>query len=114
MGIPIRDEYLFTLCFADDQVVIAQDEEDLSYMMRKLKEEYEDAGLEINLDKTEFLQTISNVTENLNIDSSIEIKGTEKFKYLGFTITQNGNTEEEIKTRLALTRSCIRQLHPII
>ncbi|RZF33050.1 hypothetical protein LSTR_LSTR007966 [Laodelphax striatellus] len=81
MGIPIRGEHLFTLCFADDQVVIAQDEEDLGYMMRRLKEEYERAGLEINLDKTEYLQTNCNFTQNLAIDGNTEIKGANKFKY---------------------------------
>ncbi|XP_039291037.1 uncharacterized protein LOC120352822 [Nilaparvata lugens] len=114
MGIPMREEHLFTLCFADDQVVIAQDEEDLSYMMRRLNEEYKDARLEINLDKTEYLQTNSEVTQNLKVDDDVEIKGTDKFKYLVYTITQNGGTDEEIKRRLGQTRSCIRQLHTII
>lgn len=62
MGIPIRDEQLFTLYFfADDQVVLAQYEEDLSYMIRKLKDEYKEAGLEINLDKTENLKINRNL-----------------------------------------------------
>ena len=29
MGIPIEEDYLFTLNFADDQVIFAQDIEDL-------------------------------------------------------------------------------------
>lgn len=70
-------------------------------MIQKLKEEYDKAGLEINYNKTEYLQTN-------------KIKGIEMFKQLGFTITQNGDTEEEIKIRLAQTRRFIRQLGPII
>ena len=41
MGVPLSDTYtLFTLCFADDQVVIAQDADDARYMTRKLVLEY--------------------------------------------------------------------------
>jgi hypothetical protein len=38
MGIPINDTYLFSLNYADDQTVLAQDAFDLEYMMRKLCE----------------------------------------------------------------------------
>lgn len=36
MGIPLTDTSLYTLFFPDDEVIIAQDSEDLSYMIRKL------------------------------------------------------------------------------
>jgi len=38
MGIPLENITLYTLPFADDQVVLAGDKEDLEYMTRKLKE----------------------------------------------------------------------------
>jgi len=45
MGIQISDNRtLYTLHFANDQVVIAQDKEDLEYMTRKLLKEYEELG----------------------------------------------------------------------
>ena len=44
MGIPIDDEVLYTLLFADDQVLLATDRDDISYMLRKLKEEYNKWG----------------------------------------------------------------------
>ena len=37
--------------FADDQVLLAQDHDDVEYMARKLKEEYEKWGLAVNLEK---------------------------------------------------------------
>lgn len=37
-GAPVRNEHLHTLSFADDQVVIAQEDE-LGFMTRKFKEE---------------------------------------------------------------------------
>jgi hypothetical protein len=41
-----------SLSFADDQVLLAQDHDDMEYMARKLKEEYKEWGLTINLEKT--------------------------------------------------------------
>jgi len=38
MGIPLENTALYTLQFADDQVVLAGDKEDLKYMTRTLKE----------------------------------------------------------------------------
>ncbi|KAK4873810.1 hypothetical protein RN001_013170 [Aquatica leii] len=55
MGIPIRDETLYTLLFADDQVIVASNMDDANYMLRKLIEEYERWGLTINVSKTEYL-----------------------------------------------------------
>lgn len=95
-------------------MVIAQDEEDLSFMLRKLKEEYTKAGLEINFNITEYLVTLDEKQGDLIIDESTTIKAVKKFKYLGYTLTKNTSTEEEIKNRLGQTRNRIRQLHPII
>ena len=51
VGIPIQNTYVYSLSFADDQVILAQDHVDREYMARKLKEEYEEWGLTINLEK---------------------------------------------------------------
>jgi hypothetical protein len=41
MGIPVQNTRVYSLNFADDQVLIAQDHDDMEFMARKLKEEYE-------------------------------------------------------------------------
>jgi hypothetical protein len=51
MGISIQNTYVYSLNFADDQVLLAQDHDDMEYMARKPKEEYEEWGLTINLEK---------------------------------------------------------------
>jgi hypothetical protein len=38
MGIPIQNTHVYSLKFADDQVLIAQDHNDMQFMARKLKE----------------------------------------------------------------------------
>jgi hypothetical protein len=52
MRISLENTTLFTLQFADDQVVLAGDTKDLEYMTGKLKETYEKWGLDMNLNKT--------------------------------------------------------------
>jgi len=48
MGVPLENITLYTLQFADDQLVLAGDKEDLEFMTRKLKETYEKWGLNMN------------------------------------------------------------------
>jgi len=53
MGIPIQNTHVYSLNFADDQVLIAQGHDDMEFMARKLKEEYEKWGLTMNLEKNQ-------------------------------------------------------------
>jgi hypothetical protein len=50
-----KHTYIYSLNFTDDQVLLAQDHDDMEYMARKLKEEYEKMGLTINLEKTKYI-----------------------------------------------------------
>jgi len=54
MRITLENITLYTLQFADDQVVLARDKDDLQYMTRQLKETYEKWGLDLNLNKTKY------------------------------------------------------------
>ena len=41
MGLEIQDTTVYSMLFADDQLLIAQDYEDLEYITRNLIDEYE-------------------------------------------------------------------------
>jgi len=86
MGIPLENTTLYTLQFADDQVVLAGDKEDLDYMTRKLKETYEKWGLDMNLNKTEYL-CIGETHNNLKLDKDSEIEFCQVYKYLRVILT---------------------------
>lgn len=47
MDVEIGETCLYTLQFADNQVVVANDKDDLAYMARRLQEEYKKWGLEL-------------------------------------------------------------------
>ncbi|XP_030768215.1 uncharacterized protein LOC115891796 [Sitophilus oryzae] len=104
MGIQIGNHCLTTLLFADDQVIVANDEEDIDYMLRKLKEEYAEWGLKMNMTKTEYLK----MADDGQVDRSLElsnIKQCEEYKYLGTIISQEGTSNRDIQHRTNTTKA---------
>ena len=82
MGIPVQNTHVYSLNFADDQVLIAQDHDDMGFMARKLKEEYEKWGLTMNLEETKYI-CIREEKECLKFDSGEEIKPSTECIYIG-------------------------------
>ena len=69
MGVQLNvDTTLYTLHFADDQVVIAQEREDLEFMTRRLFKCYEEWDLSVNKIKTQYLTVGGDKLEDLEID----------------------------------------------
>lgn len=81
MGTSIENSTLYTFLFADDQVMVAGDEQNSNYMVRKLKEEYEKWDREMSFIKTE-RQTIGAPGYYLILEPEV-IRSCECFKYLG-------------------------------
>ncbi len=97
MGVPIGNKSLYTLLFADDQVIIAQDAEDVEYMFRKLLEEYQKWGLKINMEKTLYMGCGVNNRDLILQFGKGKIKHCSEFKYLGVKINKDGNQEDDIR-----------------
>jgi hypothetical protein len=66
--IQVDNTLIYTLKFADDQVVMAQGKEHLEYMCRKLQEEYSKWGLNMNIAKTKYM-SLSTDTNYLEVDN---------------------------------------------
>jgi hypothetical protein len=82
MGQQVEDDILCTLYFADGQIVIAEDKGDLSYMVRKLQEAYEQRVLTINIKNSELMIFGNNEKEDLPLDGDY-ISAIDKRKHLG-------------------------------
>ena len=91
--------YVYSLSFADGQVVLAQDRDDMEYMARKLKEEYEEWGLTINLEKMKYI-CIGEGKESLKLEGGEEIRPRTECAYLGTIIDRLGENRTEIKHRI--------------
>lgn len=113
MGIQINNDTLFTLYFADNQVVIAEDEMDLSYIVRKLKEQYKEAGLNINMKKSEYLSVGTEDIQDLDMEDE-KMKGTKAFTYLGVVFDKTGSSYKEIEKRINKGRYVIRTLNSVL
>lgn len=113
MGIPLNENILYTLSFADDQIVLAQDMEDLEYMTRKLVEEYEGWGLEVNMSKTEYM-CIGGTQQDMTLEDGRTLKSCSKYKYLGLSMTNDGTLDEAIKERNVHGRKAIRMLNTVL
>ena len=112
-GIPIGDDKLFTLLFADDQVLLAEDRDDMDYMLRKLNDSFATWGLSINAAKTEYLVVGGNPGEELLLGNNV-IPNTSKYKYLGVTISNSANSNDEIHSRMGQARAATRQLNSLL
>nr|XP_018898501.1 PREDICTED: uncharacterized protein LOC109031450 [Bemisia tabaci] len=114
MGVPLEDGgTLYTLCFADDQVVVAQDEEDADYMTRKLVEENRIWGLDVSVSKTEKL-VIGGDSQGIELEDGRYINGCEEYKYLGVWLTQDGKFDRAIRERNVQGRKAIAMLNEVL
>jgi len=104
---------LCTLQFADDEVVLAGDKEDLEYMKRKLKESYEKWGLDMNLNKTKHLYN-GETHNNLKLHKDSEIEFCQEYKYLGVIFYTSGTDDKEIRSRVIQVRKCMACLSGIL
>jgi hypothetical protein len=112
MGININEDYVYTLLFADDQVIIGEDEDDMNYIMRKLTEEYNNWGLEINFDQTQHM-VVGGQGQDIITDYGT-IKTTSQYKYLGVTLTSDGRDNKDIRNKIEQVKKIIRQLHSLL
>ncbi|XP_030761520.1 uncharacterized protein LOC115886487 [Sitophilus oryzae] len=114
MGVPVGDDCLVTLNFADDQVVIAQDAYNLEFMMSRLNSAYTEWGLTVNIDKTEYLLTNSNDKFDIFITDNAKLRQVEWFKYLGARISsRKGLDKTEVSARIEQGRKIIGALNGI-
>jgi Reverse transcriptase (RNA-dependent DNA polymerase) len=113
MGIDINDNNLSTLFFADDQVVVANDEDDLDFMFRKLLDAYQKWGLNINTKKTEYL-LVGNDEIDPELQINTDIKKCSEFKYLGSVFSKEGTSKKDICYRTQQGRNSIRILNSLL
>ena len=74
MGVPIEEnKFLFSLNYADDQVIIAQDAEDLEFILKRLSKTYKEGGLTINFNKTEYLAVNTDQEIHININKMSQL-----------------------------------------
>ena len=92
-------ENINNLRYADDTTLIAESEEELKSLLMKVKEESENVGLKLNIEKTKIMA--SGPITSWEIDGET-VETVSDFIFLGSKITADGDCSHENKRRLLL------------
>ena len=107
-GIKIARRNINNFRYADDTTLMAEGEEELKSLLKKVKEESEKVGLKLNIQKTKIMA--SGPTTLWQID------GETMADYIlgGSKITADGDCNHEIKRHLLLGREVMTNLDSIL
>ena len=110
-GIKIARKNINNLRYADDTTLMAESEEELKSLLMKMKEESENVGLKLNIQKTEIMA--SGPITSWQIDGET-VETVADFILGGSKITEDGDCSHEIKRCLFLGRKIMTNLDSIL
>ena len=97
------------LRYADDTTLMAENEEELKSLLRRVKEETEKAGLKFNMKNTKII-----ASGPIMANKRGKVEAGTDFLLLSSKITADGNYSHEIKRRLLLERKAMANLDSIL
>ena len=110
-GIKIAGKNINNLRYSDDTTLMAESEEQLKSLLKKVKEESETAGLKLNIQKTKIMAS-GPITSWQTDGETMET--VREFIFLGSKITADGDCSHEIKRHLLLKRKTMTNLDSIL
>ena len=109
--IKVPGKIINNLRYADDTTLMAESEEELKSLLRKVKEESEKFGLKLNIQKTKIMAS-SPITSWQTDGETIET--VTNFIFLASKITVDGDCSHEIKRCLLPGRRAMTSLDSIL
>ena len=109
-GIKIARRNINNFRYADDTTLMVESEEELKSLLMKVKEESENVGLKLNIQKTKIIA--SGPITSWEIDGET-VETVAVFIFLGSKITADGDCSNEIKRCLLLGRKVMTNLDSI-
>ena len=106
--IKIAERNINNLRYADDTIFMAESKEELKSLLMKVKEESENVGLKLNIQKTKIMASGSIIS--WQIDGEIPVRG---FIFLDSKVTADSDCSQEIKRRLLIRRKDMTNLDSI-
>ena len=100
-GIKIAGRNINNFRYADDTTLMAESEEELKNLLKKVKEESQKVGLKLNIEKTKIM--VSGPISSWQIDGET-VETLADYIFLGSKITADGDCSHEIKRHLFLER----------
>ena len=110
-GIKIAGTNINNLRYADDTTLMAESEEELQSFLMKVKEESEEVGLKLTIQKTKIMASGPITSWQIN-GETVEI--VTDFIFLGSRITADGDCSHESKRQLLLGRKVLTNLDSML
>ena len=110
-GIKIARRDINNLRYADDTTLMAESEEELKSLLMKAKEESENVGLKLNIQKTKIMASRPNTSWQIDGERMDTVTD---FILRGSKTTADGDCSHEIKKRLLLGRKFMTNLDSIL
>ena len=109
-GIKIAGRNINNLRYAEVTTLVAESEEELKSLLRKVKEESEKVGFKLNIQKMKIMA--SGPITSWEIDGET-VETMSDFVFWGSKITADGDCNHEIQRRLLLGRKLMTNLNSI-
>ena len=109
--IEISRRNINNLRYADDTTLMAESEEQLKSLLKKLKEDSGTVGLKLNIQRTKIMA--SSPITSWQIDGET-METVRDFIFLGSKITADAYCNDEIKRRLLLGRTVVTNLDSVL
>ena len=110
-GIKITRRNINNLRYADDTTLMAESEEELKSLLKKVKVESEKVGLKLNIQKTKIMASGPIISWEIDGET---VETVTDFILLGSKITADGDCSHEIKRCLLLGRKVMTNLDSIL
>ena len=110
-GIKIAGRNIKNLRYTDDTTLMAESEEELKSLLMKVKEESDNVGLKLNIQKTKIMA--SGPITSGQIDGET-VETVSDFIFWGSKVTEDGDCSHEIKRHLLLERKVMTNLDSIL
>ena len=110
-GIKVAGRNINNLRYADDTTLMTESNKELKSLLLKVKEESENFGLKLNIQKTKIMA--SGPITSWQIDGET-VETMSDFIFGGSKITADGDCSHEIKRRLLLGRKAMTNVDSIL
>ena len=103
------------LRYADDTVLISENEKDLQRLLNIVDSKSKEKGLELNSKKTEVMVISRKGEPPLIITiNGIKLKQRDHFKYLGASVSSDGRNNTEISARIAQAKMMFQKMKTVL
>jgi len=112
-GVKLGGRRIYSLAYADDIVLVAEEEGGMRSMLERMEIYLDGKGLELNREKTKVIRFKRGGGRMGKVSwrwKGREIDEVKEIKYLGYTLQRNGGQEAQIRDRVARGAAILGQV----